>query len=331
MKYLARLSLLLLVPLACGISCLAQDSKQSIEPSTSSTAEHNLDSWKEFLSPEGHFTVSFPGIPQEQYQPLNLQSSQIDMHRYRFSTSNVIYVITYVDYSYPLENPDTVKTYLDSTRNGGVALTKGKLLSETDIDIGGHPGRLLKIDLPNGNVLRGKFFVVDSRLYSLAVTTPKEIGSPSKTVRDYDSIAAKFLDSFRLTASDEEALGEVDRLMKKWEGKMPVYGVGPANSQPKSGAGSKIVSGGAFEGKTINKPQPAYPAIAKAAHVTGTVVVLAIVNEEGKVIAAQAQSGPPLLRAAAVKAAHEVQFTPTLLDGKPVKIMGTIQYNFTLR
>ena len=56
-----------------------------------------------------------------------------------------------------------------------------------------------------------------------------------------------------------------------------------------------------------------------------------IVDEEGKVIAAQAVSGHPLLQAAAVKAAREARFTPTLLDGKPVKVQGVITYNFVLR
>jgi TonB family protein len=49
--------------------------------------------------------------------------------------------------------------------------------------------------------------------------------------------------------------------------------------------------------------------IAKAAHASGTVVVRVILNEEGKVIAAQADSGHPLLRAAAVKAAREVNLS----------------------
>jgi outer membrane biosynthesis protein TonB len=55
-----------------------------------------------------------------------------------------------------------------------------------------------------------------------------------------------------------------------------------------------------------------------------------VIDEEGKVIAAQAISGHPLLHAAALKAAREATFTPVLLDGKPFKIAGVIDFNFML-
>ena len=83
-------------------------------------------------------------------------------------------------------------------------------------------------------------------------------------------------------------------------------------------------------GAPINKVQPNYPAIARAAHASGEVVVMVVLDEEGKVIAAQAVSGHPLLQAAAVKAARESTFEPTTVDGKPVKVTGTILYNFQL-
>jgi len=82
--------------------------------------------------------------------------------------------------------------------------------------------------------------------------------------------------------------------------------------------------------RILNKVVPAYPPIARAAHATGEVVVTVVVNEEGNVIAAQAESGHPLLQAAAVNAARESTFVPYLVDGKPVKVLGTITYNFTL-
>ncbi len=81
----------------------------------------------------------------------------------------------------------------------------------------------------------------------------------------------------------------------------------------------------------VIKVIPEYPPIARAAHAMGTVVVKVIVDEEGKVIAAQAVSGHPLLQAAAVKAARQSTFNPYLLSGQAVKVTGTIQYNFSLQ
>ena len=92
-----------------------------------------------------------------------------------------------------------------------------------------------------------------------------------------------------------------------------------------------IVSGGVLNGKAISKPQPAYPPIAKAARASGTVTVQIVVDESGRVISASAVSGHPLLQQAAVAAARNARFSPTLLSGQPVKVSGVITYNFVLQ
>jgi protein TonB len=92
-----------------------------------------------------------------------------------------------------------------------------------------------------------------------------------------------------------------------------------------------VVSGGVLNGKAISKPQPAYPPIAKAARASGTVTVQILVDESGRVVSATAVSGHPLLQAAAVAAARQARFSPTLLSGQPVKVSGVITYNFVLQ
>lgn len=82
------------------------------------------------------------------------------------------------------------------------------------------------------------------------------------------------------------------------------------------------------KGRAVDLPLPAYPPIARAAHAQGTVEVQVIIDEEGKVIAAAAISGHPLLQAASVRAARDSVFTPTKLDGVPVKVTGVLLYNF---
>ncbi|HEX8336108.1 MAG TPA: TonB family protein [Pyrinomonadaceae bacterium] len=92
-----------------------------------------------------------------------------------------------------------------------------------------------------------------------------------------------------------------------------------------------VVSGGVLNGKAISKPQPAYPPIAKAARAAGTVTVQILVDESGRVVSASAVSGHPLLQQAAVSAARQARFSPTLLSGQPVKVSGVITYNFVLQ
>ena len=55
-----------------------------------------------------------------------------------------------------------------------------------------------------------------------------------------------------------------------------------------------------------------------------------VIDEQGRVVSAKAASGPPLLLQAAVLAAYKARFTPTVLGGQPVKVTGSITYNFVL-
>ena len=64
---------------------------------------------------------------------------------------------------------------------------------------------------------------------------------------------------------------------------------------------------------------------------SGAVTVQILLDETGKVISARAVSGHPLLQAAAVKAAYQARFSPTILSDQPVKVSGIITYNFTPR
>ncbi|HEX8149480.1 MAG TPA: cytochrome c oxidase assembly factor Coa1 family protein [Pyrinomonadaceae bacterium] len=91
-----------------------------------------------------------------------------------------------------------------------------------------------------------------------------------------------------------------------------------------------VVSGGLLDGKAVSKPQPPYPALAKAARASGLVTVQVTVDETGGVVAAAAVSGHPFLRAAAEQAARNAKFSPTLLAGKPARVKGVLTYNFVL-
>ena len=90
----------------------------------------------------------------------------------------------------------------------------------------------------------------------------------------------------------------------------------------------KIVNGGVVNGKAQSLPKPEYPPAALAVRASGAVNVQVTIDEGGSVISAAAVSGHPLLRSAAVEAAKQARFSPTLLSGQPVKVTGVIVYNF---
>ncbi|HEY1402889.1 MAG TPA: TonB family protein [Pyrinomonadaceae bacterium] len=91
------------------------------------------------------------------------------------------------------------------------------------------------------------------------------------------------------------------------------------------------VSGSVINSKIISKPSPVYPMLAKQAGVQGTVSVEILIDEQGRVVSAQATNGHPLLRMAAQQSAFNARFSPTSISGQPVKVSGVITYNFILR
>lgn len=91
------------------------------------------------------------------------------------------------------------------------------------------------------------------------------------------------------------------------------------------------ISGGVLNGKAVKRPAPDYPNGAVGSEVSGVVVVQVLVDEEGKVIMARAVSGHQLLQQPAIEAAYKTVFPPTKLSGKPVKVSGTLTYNFVRR
>ena len=79
----------------------------------------------------------------------------------------------------------------------------------------------------------------------------------------------------------------------------------------------------------VKNVAPIYPEIAKSARVSGVVVVEATVGEDGKVMDTKVLRSVPLLDQAALDAVRQWEYTPTLLNGKPVPVVTTVTINFT--
>lgn len=92
--------------------------------------------------------------------------------------------------------------------------------------------------------------------------------------------------------------------------------------------GANTISGGVMNGKAVSLPKPEYPAAARAVRAAGAVNVQVTIDEEGNVINAAAVSGHPLLRQVAEQSARQAKFSPIILSGQPVKVVGIIVYNF---
>jgi TonB family protein len=132
-----------------------------------------------------------------------------------------------------------------------------------------------------------------------------------------------------LTPEGDKTISLLDRRLRGLADEVePDAGVPPL--PPPVPTAGKVVSGGVLNGKAVSKPAPPYPQLAKASRAQGVVTVQVLVNEEGNVASATAVSGHPLLQQAAVQAARQAKFAPTLLSGKPVKVSGVLTYNFVI-
>jgi protein TonB len=78
----------------------------------------------------------------------------------------------------------------------------------------------------------------------------------------------------------------------------------------------------------IYGPDPEYPALAKGAHISGVVIIEAIIDEHGNVTGMRAVSGHPLLIPAALTAVSKRKYEPTILDGEPTPIDLRVEISF---
>ena len=105
------------------------------------------------------------------------------------------------------------------------------------------------------------------------------------------------------------------------------------------------INGGILNGKATSLPAPEYPAAARAAGMVGIVRIAVTIDEAGNVVAAeQAEDSSrvyhadgtmsegavpsPLLVDAALQAALQAKFSPTMLSGSPVRVHGVLVYTF---
>ena len=111
-----------------------------------------------------------------------------------------------------------------------------------------------------------------------------------------------------------------------------IAGNGPVMPPPpKPEAPKRITLGGQVEAaKLINKVPPQYPEVAQSAHVTGTVVLHAVISKGGDIEQLELVSGPPLLAKAAMDAVTQWRYRPTVLNGQPVEVDTTINVVFSL-
>ena len=150
---------------------------------------------KEFKSETGGFSVMTPVALQKTTQEVETsQGGKLDLHLFYGQDGDLGYFVSYCDYDPQVAKPSLAENMLDGARDGAVSNVNGKLVSETNITLGDHPGREVIIearaeDRPPA-IIKSRMFMVKNRLYQ--VTTVASRG------RAGDKALDDFLQSFKL-------------------------------------------------------------------------------------------------------------------------------------
>ena len=329
--------------------------------------QKNAGNWAEWetISPEGEeFTVTMPKNPTTETAKFQYHKFELNTRLY-LATSTAGPIVAVTSFSGIKSNPAEYtefarfNSYIDAwkdffppkVRTKDTALTKLTLVSSMPFH--GHTGRSYKISIGelNGSL---QAFVTRKRFYAIvSLNTKKD-----------DALEQKFLSSFVLPERGPDtpkntAAGENQATQQVASEVSPDGQPQPQQNQakPEGDTGSTEqapnpdpnadknnaakntdqnqpqpnqpaqkrgpISGGVLNGKAIYLPMPEAPA-----GEGGVVIVAVMVDEQGTVVDARALSGPPHLQTAAVAAARLARFSPTLLMGEPVRVTGTLNYNF---
>jgi protein TonB len=108
-------------------------------------------------------------------------------------------------------------------------------------------------------------------------------------------------------------------------------GLGRDNKQPAAPAAPLAVGGDVVQAKLISSAPPLYPSLAKSQHISGNVLVDALIDANGRVTTMKVVSGPALLHQAAMDALKQWKYRPATLDGKPTPMHLTVTVQFRLQ
>ncbi|HYU22095.1 MAG TPA: energy transducer TonB, partial [Candidatus Dormibacteraeota bacterium] len=103
------------------------------------------------------------------------------------------------------------------------------------------------------------------------------------------------------------------------------------DKQPSAPATALPVGGDVRLAKIIFSVPPKYPTLAKSQHVSGNVLIDALIDAYGHVTTMKVVSGPAVLHQAAMDALKQWRYQPASLDGHPVPMHLAVTIQFHLR
>lgn len=312
----------------------------------------------ETISPEGEeFTVSMPKNAATETTTFPYHKMELNARLYLAkSPAGPVLAITslsgiksnpaaYSDFARFNSYVDAFKNFFPAKVRPKAAVTKLTLVSSRPFH--GHTSRSFKLTIGDltGSVhafaTRKRFYAIvslntkkdealEEKFLSSFVLPERQIEQPKVDTSGNVAATEQVLDPNDPNAQKPNQPGQTQPDPNQVPGSEtkpdPTAANNPNNpQQPNQGPQKRgPIAGGMLNNRAIYLPQPEIP----AGEASGVVLVAVVVDEQGTVIEAKAVSGPAHLHQVAVTAARLARFTPTLLMGEPVRVSGTLSYNF---
>ena len=157
--------------------------------------------WQDFSPKDGGFRVKMPGIPEERTRKIEAGQDTVEMTLWGFERDGVTFIVSRTELQ-PEAIAGGPKKTLDEARDKGVRNSRGKLVEEKEIELAGHPGREIVLDLPDsrvrgGGIYRSRIYLVGRIHYQVVTLSPKARERPEEM--------KAFLESFQLGVKTEQA------------------------------------------------------------------------------------------------------------------------------
>lgn len=129
--------------------------------------------------------------------------------------------------------------------------------------------------------------------------------------------------------------------LNRGAGRAVITGVISSSQRPNSVALSKAaqlppgpirmsISASDANGRLLHRTEPVYPPAAKAADISGTVVIQISVGDSGQVDSLQVISGPEMLQQSALDAVKQWRYQPLVVHSRPAEFVTTVNVAFVL-
>jgi periplasmic protein TonB len=112
---------------------------------------------------------------------------------------------------------------------------------------------------------------------------------------------------------------------------LPITGTRPVMPIPAAPTVHPFRASTMLQGSLVQRVEPAYPPLARAARIQGPVILDAVISKAGSIEHLQIVSGHRMLVPAALEAVSQWRYRPYILNGEAIEVETRITVNFVLQ